>query len=285
MLAAKAFFATPVAELTPEVEREFFGSLMTRNKTYKTTFHRRFPDVDPKLVRQLQDDGLRTPEILDIGVSSGVSTVELHDELQKSGLDARIVATDLLIEALLVHVLPGCHALVDPSGFPLRFDLPFGSMKPWVTQDDYRTGFFIVRKAINIAMTRLSTRILRNRDDARITPVKLVTPRLSSNNDISICHDDIGQYNDAFTHRFDLVRAANVLNKGYFPPDVLAAMIANIARYLRGPGATVFVVRTHEDDSNHGTLFRLGNDGRFRTEWRVGTGSEIEDVVLEGRTP
>lgn len=281
MLAARDFFSTAPAGLTPQMERDFFASLMTRNKTYKTTFHQRFVDADPLLLQQLKQDGLQAPDILDVGVSSGVSTVELHDVLEKGGLDARIVATDLLVEALLVHVLPGCHALLDPSGFPLRFDLPSGTMKPWVTRDDYRNGFFILRKAINAAMTRLSKRILHNPGDARITKVRLVTPRLATNSSIAVVHDDIGRYAREFARKFDLVRAANVLNKGYFAPDVLSTMLANIGRYLRGPGATMFVVRTHEDNSNHGTLFRVGDDARFTVVWRIGTGSEIEDVVLQ----
>lgn len=285
MLAAKAFFEAPVAALTPQVEREFFASLMTGNKTYKTTFHQRFADTNPLLLRQLKRDGLQAPDILDVGVSSGVSTLELHEDLDKGGLDARIVATDLLVDALLVRVLPKCHALVEPNGFPLRFDLPFGTMKPWVTRSDCSNGFFIPRKAINVMMTYLSRRILRDPGDTRITRVKLVTPRLLTTSDIVICNDDISRYNDAFTGRFDLVRAANVLNRGYFPSHVLSTMLANIGRYLRGPEATLFVVRTHEDNSNHGTLFRVGDDRRFKVVWRVGTGSEIEDMVSQSTIP
>ncbi len=285
MLAAKAFLETPAAELTPQAEREFFGSLMTRNKTYKTTFHHRFAGINPLLLQQLKQDGFQSPDVLDIGVSSGISTVELHDDLCEGGVHARIVATDLLVDALLVRVLPKCHALVEPDAFPLRFDLPFVTMKPWVTQHDYRNGFCVLRKAINIVMTQLSRRILRDPDDPKIRRVKLVTPRLLATDNIVVCSDDISRYNEAFTNRFDFIRAANVLNKGYFPAAVLSTMLANVARYLRGPGAILFVVRTHEDDSNHGTLFRMEDDGRFRVVWRVGTGSEIEETVLQSALP
>lgn len=281
MLAAKSFFESPTTELTPQMEQEFFASLMTRNKTYKTTFHQRFADANPLLLRQLKRDGLQTPTILDVGVSSGVSTVELHDDLRAGGFDPRIVATDVLVDASLVCVLPGCYALVDPAGFPLRFDLPFGTMKPWVVRSDYRSGFFVLRKIINVAMTSISKRILRNPDNARISRVKLVSPRLLAHSSISVCNDDISRYNDTFANRFDFVRVANVLNRGYFSQDMLTAMLANIGRYLRGPRATLFVVRTHEDTHNHGTLFRMGDDHHFEVAWRVGNGSEIEDVVLQ----
>lgn len=285
MLAARAFLETPAAELTPQAEREFFASLMTRNKTYKTTFHQRFADTNPLLLQQLKQGGLASPDILDIGISSGISTVELHDDFREGGIHARIIATDLLVEALLVRVLPNCHVLVDPSAFPLRFDLPFGTMKPWVTQRDYRNGFFLLRKAINVGMTRLARHILQNSKDTRITRVKLVTPRLLATGNIVVCNDDISRYNHAFANRFDFIRAANVLNKGYFPARVLSAMLANIRRYLRGPGTTLLVVRTHEDDSNHGTLFRMEDDGRLKVTWRIGAGSEIEETVLQLASP
>jgi len=285
MLAAKAFFETPVAQLTPAMEQEFFTSLMTKNGTYKTTFHQRFADTNPRLLRQLRDAGRSSVKILDIGISSGVSTAELYDDLTAGDLNVTIVATDLVIDALLVQVLPKCHALVEPDGFPLRFDLPFGTMKPWIIAADYRNGFFVLRKSINVAFTHLSRRILSRPDDWRITPVKLITPRLLANKNIAVCNDDIHRYNNSFAGRFDAIRAANILNRGYFPPAVLTDMLANIRRYLSGPSGILLVVRTHEDNSNHGTLFRLRDDQRFEVVDRIGDGSEIEDIVLQAATP
>lgn len=281
MLAAKAFFETPSTQLTAQMEQDFFSSLMARNKTYKTTFRQRFADVNPHLVRSLRDGASPPVRVLDIGVSYGVSTVELYEDLRAAGLEVRIVATDILIDACLVRVWPHCHALLDHSGFPLRFDLPWGTMKPWVVADDYRSGRFILRKGINKALTHRARRILARPGDARITRVKLVTPRLLANDDITVGTDDISRYNRAFAGNFDMVRAANVLNKGYFSDAVLATMVGNIRRYLSAAGGYLFVVRTHQDNSNHGTLFRLGHNQRFEAVWRAGSGSEVEQIVLD----
>ena len=262
------------------MEEDFFTSLMTRNKTYKTTFHDRFSDINPYLLEYLLHHGPAVPRILDVGVSSGISTVELYDDLRRGGLEVEILATDILVDAFLVRVFPKCHALVDPSGFPLRLDLPVVTMKPWVTRDDYYNGFFILRKFVNSLFTRRAHRILRNPGDARISEVKLVTPRALAKVGITVCTDDISRYNSAFEARFDFVRAANVLNKGYFSPALLSTMIANIGRYLRKPHGSLFVVRTHEDRANHGTLFRTGDNQHFEVVHRFGSGSEVEDLVL-----
>jgi len=285
MLAAKTFFETPLEQLTPRMEEDFFTSLMTRNKTYKTTFHDRFSDINPYLLEYLLHHAPPAPKALDVGVSSGISTLELYDDLRQGGLEVEILGTDILVDAFLVRVFPKCHALVEPSGFPLRFDLPLVTMKPWVTRHDYYNGLFILRKFINTLFTHRAYRILRNPGDARISEVKLVAPRALAKAGITVCTDDISRYNSGFEARFDFVRAANVLNKGYFSPTVLSTMIANIGRYLRKPHGSLFVVRTHENRVNHGTLFRRGDDQHFEVVNRFGSGSEIEDVVLRVEIP
>jgi len=285
MLAAKTFFETPSEQLTPRMEEDFFTSLMTRNKTYKTTFHDRFCDINPYLLEYLLHHAPPAPRVLDVGVSSGISTVELYDDLRQGGLEVEILGTDILIDAFLVRVFPKCHALVEPSGFPLRFDLPLVTMKPWVTRNDYYNGLFILRKFVNTLFIHRVRRILRDPGDAGISEVKLVTPRALAKAGITVCTDDISRYNSAFEARFDFVRAANVLNRGYFPPAVLSTMIANIGRYLHKPDSSLFVVRTHEDRANHGTLFRRGDDQHFEVVHRFGSGSEVEDVVLRTEIP
>lgn len=280
MLPARVFFRTPAAQLSARMEQDFFSSLMMENGTYKTTCRQRFADINPHLVKQLRACMTGTVRVMDVGISYGVGTLELHDELRAAGLDVSMVATDMLVDACLVRVLPGCHALFDGSGFPLRFDLPWGTMKPWVVAGDYRSGRFIFRKGINVTLTHRARRVLAHPDDPRITRVKLVSPRLLAMRDVSVRTDDISLYNSAFAGSFDLVRVANVFNRGYFSTEVLATMVAHARRYLAGAGSHLLVVRTHQDNHNHGTLFRLLESGRLEVLRRFGDGSEIEDLVL-----
>lgn len=284
MLTAKSFFDLPALQLTSGIEQDFFSSLMARNKTYKTTFHNRFSTMNRVLLQRIRSGYLRATNVLDIGISSGISTLELYEDLRSAGCRAHIVATDILLDAWIVQVLPGGYALIDDSGFPLRFDVAGLTLKPWVMRSDYRSGLFLLRKAVNVIFTRRARMILVNPRDPRVRNVKLVTPRLCQNRDIDVCNDDIAQYNPKFSARFDFIRAANVMNRGYFPDSALIEMIRNVTRYLTGSGGGFLVVRTHEDHTNHGTLFTLVDGRRFEVATRFGVGSEIEDLVLNAIT-
>jgi hypothetical protein len=281
MLTTREFFNTPASQLTSEMEEVFFTSLMTSNKTYKTTFHGRFADINKYLRDELGSGRMRAIRILDIGISSGISTLELYEDLWLREHTAEVVGTDILIDALLVRVYPGCDAVVDTSGFPLRFDVLGRGMAPWIRHTDYRSGFFLIRKAINVALTRRAKCMLSRSHDPRVERIELVTPRLLAHHDITVCADDISQYNPGFANRFDFIRVANVLNEGYFPEATLRTMIGNIKKYLAGDGSSLLIVRTHEDRVNHGTLFRATDGQHFEAKKRFGAGSEIENLVLQ----
>ncbi len=281
MIPARTFLGLSSSRITPEMEEVFFTSIMARNGTYKTTYGSRFSEINEQLLRLISVGSISARSVLDVGISSGVNTLELAESLGAHGYEASIVGTDILIDAYLVRVLPGCDALVDASGFPLRFDLFGRSMKPWVVQSDYRSGLFLVRKGINVLFRSLAARVRAGRPNSKTTQVQLVSPRLLEDENIVVCDDDITRFNPEFAARFDLVRAANVLNKGYFDDGALRGIIGNIRKYLKPAAGSLLVLRTHENKENHGTLFTLDSDNRFVLLERFGTGSEIEHLVLE----
>ncbi|TAM96217.1 MAG: ATP/GTP-binding protein [Rhodanobacteraceae bacterium] len=276
----ESFLKIPADQLTPDAEQAFFSSLMTRNKTYKTTFQGRFAEINQYLHREIECGHLRVHHVLDIGISSGVSTLELYEDIHASDHAIDLVGTDILVHASLVRVFPGCRAMVDEEGFPLRFDVFGRGMAPWVRHSDYANGFFLIRKVVNLAFTKIARHILSIPEDGRAERVDLVTPRLLALKGIQILDDDIGQYNPDFCRRFDFIRVANVLNRGYFADATLDTMLRNISHYLSGPGSNLLVVRTHQDLVNHGTLFRVTEGGHFEVVERFGDGSEIENLVL-----
>lgn len=281
MIPAHTFLGLRAEEIAPAAEEEFFASLRMRNGTYKTTFRNRFASID-RAIRELVDAGrIRVDSVLDVAISSGTSTLELYEALGAPERPIQIVATDVTLSARLVKVFPGCFTLADDTGFPLRHDLFGWSVKPWVSEADYRTGFFALRKAINIVFTRRARRLWRDGNSANVEAVELVTARLRAHGQIAVQRDDINVYNPEFAGRFDFIRAANILNRGYFTDSELRGAAENLRRYLvSGCGGALLVVRTHEDGSNHGTLFGVRAPGECDVVRRFGDGSEVEELML-----
>jgi len=111
--------------------------------------------------------------------------------------------------------------------------------------------------------------------------IHLVTWRLRDNKDIELLDDDITQPTPPqLRGRFEVIRAANILNRGYFSIHQLREAVRNLRDRLAGPGTFLIIVRTDETGSNHGSVLRLGHTGSFEVLTRVGRGSEIEDIVL-----
>jgi hypothetical protein len=57
-------------------------------------------------------------------------------------------------------------------------------------------------------------------------------------------------------------------------------MLDNLKAYARKPGGLIVVNRTHDDGTNHETVFETAADGAVRVAGRIGSGSEIEPLAL-----
>lgn len=257
-------------------EAATFARLKMRNGTFKMTRPSRFKDTEATIypfVLKLPRDS----EILDIGVSTGITTVELSDYLRSIGFTAPLTATDLFIDAFIVPILPGVAVLCDGEGWPLQYDFRGLALRPWIRRLDYLT-----LAAIPLA---LAHRVLQPRLRAEVRSgharrVQMTTRRLPEGADIRFVENDIMEHTPAFVGRFGFVRAANVLNVGYFSSERLQAALRNIRSYLRGRGSLLLITRTNGNGQNNGTLFELAGNGQFRPLAQVGRGSEIEQLVV-----
>lgn len=292
-LAADSACPEPPA-VRDEIEKKFFGFIRLRNGVSKTTESHRMADVDRAIIATCRRVGLVPASVLDVAVSSGISSCEWWASFREAGFHPQMTATDLCMHAYLVRLFPGCYALADREGYPLQFDVCGLALRPWSPLRYYVLGNYYWTSLYRALFARLADRLgLRERlralhggvpaaDDPVITAkVQLVTRRLRKNKDIELLDDDIFQPTPAtLRRRFDVVRAANILNLDYFPPQQLREGVAHLCERLTGPGAILVVVRTEHSGLNHGSLFRLNENGSFSLLERVGRGSEIEDIVL-----
>ncbi|MDX2287579.1 MAG: hypothetical protein NW217_01980 [Hyphomicrobiaceae bacterium] len=266
-------FLSRGAALSADEEARFFAAIKAANGTFKTTMANRMPEIDAALAEVLIDAGILTPVVLDAAVSSGVTTLDLREALIARHLHPSIVATDILVNARLIDLDRQTRALVDDRGHPLQFDIMGVAVSPWHGRLHTLLGLGLIS---GIMMRKLARHVPASGGPGDV--VKLVTQRLTRAPSVEVIEDDLGIPNPRLFKRFDLVRAANVLNRAYFDDAAIARMARSLATYLKGEGGLLLVNRTHADGANHGTLFRL-TGGRFVPRRRFGSGSEIEPII------
>lgn len=277
MHCASAFFSAAPEDITARDEARFFGLLKTANNTFKRTEPARLAKIDAALIASLATYRCRIDTVLDLGISSGVTTLELMTALRAAGHRAQVTGTDRSLRAQLVPLPLGCHALVEPGGHVLQYEVLGRAIRPWERRLDRWTGMAMARALVE---WRLREPAVTRAASGAGKEVALLTPRLRRSNAFRWHEDDITRRRDSFTGRFDLVRAANLLNRHYFEPAALRAAVANAIAYLSGPGAWLLVLRTHGASDHHGTLFRMDDAMRLSVADRYGRGSEVEDLVL-----
>lgn len=257
-------------------ECEFFSSLKMRNGTFKLTRPSRFSEVEAELRTALGSRARDLRQALDVGASIGSTTIELADYLEQLGARAEVIGTDLFVEAHLVELSPRLRVLSNSEGWPLQYDIGGRAVRAWIRRLDYITLGFLPRLLARLLLrSELRTRIAQG----RTRPVKMESRALRSRG-IRIVENDIFETTPAFVGQFDFIRAANILNLGYFKREEISRAVANIRGYCRGPGALFLVLRSN-GLAHAGTLFELAHDGRFLVQARIGAGSEIEQLVQE----
>lgn len=284
---ARALLLGPVLEPLVQEEREaaFFSSIRLENRTYKTTASHRLDDLNALLLSLLPD--ARPLRMMDVAVSSGITTVELLNTLEAAGIQCEITAGDKSLSGLLITIANRLAVLLDSNGCPLQFDI-FGRAIPNPPGGRnlvrYWAPLFLLKSAKWLCFDGLRPNLDSIRPSSwkrlgvRCRSLALVSPRLKSHPNLMLIDDDI-LTNRAICNSFHVVRAANILNKAYFEDQILHDIILNLRSRLLPQGLLV-VCRTEEDGTNNGTIFRENGEGQFDVAARLGHGSEIENDVL-----
>lgn len=273
------------ASLNPEdravKEENFFSRIPLQNGHFKMTSANRLDDVIEIIVRHIRgrwsDEILR---VLDVGVSSGITTIELAEALRRSGRLFKIVGTDLCIEASLLSYGRHLHVLCDRQGQALQFELLGFPVSNYLG-----TGFWSwLRRIVPVLFARVLFGLLAFPPIRRligpplVRPVRLLTGRWQDDPDVEFVQEDLfGEITNGSQYHF--IRAANILNRRIFSTAQLRRAIGLLRARLR-TGGSLLILRTHEDRSNHGALYDLQNDGSFRRVVSFGEGCEVEPVLL-----
>jgi len=254
-----------------DLEMRFYAHVRLRNGTYKRTSQRRLDIVNDAVARHLPTN--RPVQLLDVAISSGISTHEWMEHLTKCGVAFRMVATDILLNVLLVKVIPGVKALVDETGYPVHFDV----LSVGLSGSDPRFGHDLF-----LGILRLLHRVTFRHASLSAERLSLVSALLRRWDNLTVLEDDLcAPVAPEMRARFDLIRAANVLNPSYFPDDVLVRMVEGLRQRLV-PGGLLVAGRTDEvSQENQFSVFALRDSG-FELIDRIAGGSEIESLILQG---
>jgi hypothetical protein len=276
--------STPVP---PSVEDAFFTNIITSRGVWKTTQHHRLDSLNALVTAVAKRNALIPRVVMDVGISSGITTLEWIEALANAGFKVNVIATDLTLTVYLVEIAPGLRVLVEPNGFVLQVAVGGFGFRPWCSKRDYALGTFLPKRlAAAVAAARLSRLGLplvhsAAADTERIHgPLKLVTAALRRHPGVLLMDDDLLAPNrPELTATADILRLANVVQETYFTPEQIALIVRNVRERCRGPGSLVAVCR-NVDNALNGSILSLTPNGGFRLEERLGAGSEVEQAFL-----
>jgi hypothetical protein len=207
---------------------------------------------------------MKKPAILEIGASSGTTSIELINTLKENY--KRYYVTDLLFEvqyfkknkALYLYHEQNCIMYIN-DWFIFYEDIdnavfPFGVIVK-----------YIIRHSPVILQKNLNTINLIHPDLLKMTSVnKRIT---------------IKMYN-IFTpwsgDEVNIIKAANVLNKGYFSKEQLISAIVNMWNAL-GRGGLLVVTDNREIEKI--SIFEKCDSGTFIEKEKINGGTEISDII------
>ncbi len=275
------------------LESQFFGMLRVDGHINKTTLKGRLVDINAFLDRYLAFKQLHVHELLDVGVSSGITAWDWLQSLSAAGRKVRITATDLVLEAFLVTIAPCLRVLTDIHGNALQYDVLGLGVRPGRPRPrDFFVGQWVLSLFMRCLWRRYKIQRLRlfdatlsekcfGCDPRQGIRIRLISQQIPEDPNLVFVQDDLfAPLPSEFIGRFDVVRAANILNLAYFSSEKIVAVSRRLKQCCR-PGGILLVCRTWEDGSNHGTIFRLEPNDALKPVVRFGCGSEVENLVLQ----
>ena len=271
MLRASAYLSAPGGSSFPQMlEREFYRSIQTSNGSKKSTGLRRLDAMNDLFFATLDRCQLAPRSVMDIGISSGVTTLEWLREFDKRGLSVTMIATDLVMSVDLFAIGRHMRVLTEKNGHLLQIELFGSGIRTFLRRRDYLTGGVVWRNALCYAARSLLGQATHE------GTYLLVSPALRDQDRIKLFDDDIFAPNPPqFMRCADVVRVANLVQPIYFSNDQISRAVENIRERCRGQGSIVVVCR-NTGASLEGSILRMTDRRQFTVEARLGHGSEVE---------
>ena len=262
-------------------------TLRTSNGTFRTTFRKRFRDVDEaalRLIRSLYPVETEL-HVQDRAASHGLTSWEWAEQLLPAFPRAELEGSDVLLYLLKLSLPSGETYILEPDGKPLQYIKP-----PFVVSLHYRESWrFPVNRAIasrakrkfeELNLPKNGPETWTEESQGVVSKIPFVHPEARSfsrrNPRFQFRARSVFEHTPGACH---VLRTMNIFNKSYFSEEQLSEGV-NAAFHSIKPGGIWIVGRTLEEDlTNHATFLRRLDDGWEVLE-RIGKGSEIEELAV-----
>jgi hypothetical protein len=278
MLPASVYLTAPQGARFPTaVESDFYKGIKTSNGTRKTTSPLRLDAINALFFDTLKRLQITPYTVMDVGISSGVTTLEWLNEFKEAGLKVSMIATDFVMSVYLVRIGRALKVLVERNGHLLQIEFFGIGLRTYTRWRDYLLGGFIWRNALcSFLRSKLSTRPWDG-------PYYLVSPLLRDCPDIIFRDDNILEPNPPdLIGCADVIRIANLLQRAYFSEHEIKLGLQHLRERCRGEGSLIIVCRNSRWRID-GSILRMTNARQFVVEARIGRGSEVEQFFTGAR--
>ena len=256
------------AMTNPEIIDSAFSDIDLLSGVSKQTNKDRFASVDEISVRIISSRSLS--KIHDVGVSSGITSLELRRQLREASFDGEMFISDKFARFWVNR-----HGLATDI-YDAEHNLVCAYLGP-ITGDSEDTWKFPLSKLVYRRALKRSFSEGDQREFLLLHPDVLAA---IEQGDISFIDFDVFQNERENT--FDFVRCMNLLNRGYFSTESIENGLKALHISLAS-GGVMQIGRTHIEGGNHVTFYEKTADG-FQPLESVGGGSEIDQLVTEFRT-
>ena len=245
-----------------KVRMEKIFSKIRVDTTFKTTSYNRMADVNKKLKNYIKKIFSKKIMVCDFGVSSGQSTLELYNDLNKEQLQ-NIYGFDKQIY-LKIYKYKKYIFLYSSKNNLLM-----------VEYDKYclRYRYFFVFKKIEKPLVYLLDLM-----KIKFQKSKVLVPNLEKIDKCKFFEQDIFNIEKKYFNLFDVIRVTNLLNYSYFSKSKLKIAILNINKISK-ENCIILINRTKRNKKNIASFF-IKKNGKFELLEDVNGGSEIKDLML-----
>ena len=245
-----------------KVRMEKIFSKIRVGTTFKTTSYDRMADVNKKLKNYIKKNFSKKIMVCDFGVSSGQSTLELYNDLNKEQLQ-------------------------NIDGFDKQIYLRIYKYKKYIFLYSSRNNLLMVeydkyclRYRYFIVFKKLDKLLVYFLDLMKIKfqKSKVLVPNLEKIDKCKFFEQDIFNIEKKYFKLFDVIRVTNLLNYSYFSESKLKMAILNINKISK-ENCIILINRTTRNKKNIASFF-IKKNGKFELLEDVNGGSEIKDLML-----